>query len=274
MNRFGGKWVTVLVVIAALVLSPVAAPPIHAGDTGMEMAAPVLGVLCATAIGYVLWVNRPSQQGKPWPIPGEFYVGGFIGASIPVGGSLDFNTAPGIKVSDIDIQKGVVGGLKFGYFCPWFPYAGLEAETNFTRNDIRSQGVTLSPSISGGTTGIFQAQKLNIWSMALKLMLRYGFIPDPDVSTFGRLQPYVGVGPGFVVVFSKTEDTEKPSLEVSAGLRYMLLKNVSTFVEYQFSRVFQTDFQSEILACGKLRSGSIESNWDSHKVVAGVSYHF
>ncbi len=279
-----GVVISLVLAVSILAIGPTAPAPAVAGDTGLEVAVPVLGTLAAAAAGYILWYNRPGNQGNPWPIPGEFYVGGFLGVSIPAGGACDFRAFQRFEISDLDLQPGVVGGMKFGYLCPYFPYAGLEAEANFTRNDIRSQDVNISPPLHGQTFGKFQTQQLSLFTLALRPTLRYGFFPDKDVSTFGRLQPYVGVGPGFVQIFSRGHDSENLSLEPMAGLRWMCLKNVSCFVEYQFSYIFQGDFYSVIRPTARMVegsrgnfrdvAGSTINDWEIHKVIAGFAYHF
>jgi hypothetical protein len=150
MNSLRGRRVAGLLVVIALVWSLGAAPSARAGsgETDLAIGAAILGVIAVPAIGYAIWVNRPSQQGKERLIPGEFYVGAFLGGSIPRSHDWGFTN---MTVGDLSIRHGVVGGLKFGWFCPWFPYAGVELETNFTRNDIRAQGVTLSPPVAGST---------------------------------------------------------------------------------------------------------------------------
>ena len=247
------------------------------GATMTAIAASVGGVIGVTAIAYGLWVNRPGQTGEHYRLPGEMYVGGFLGASFVQSTSWNFTQIPGgsVTAGNVQYQPAVVGGVKWGYFCNRYPWFGVEAETNFTRNDVREQIVSLSRVLPQGK---MENQTLNVWTSSLKLMARYGFFPDQEVP-FGRLQPYVGIGPGFVVVYADADSAKNFSLELQAGVRYMMLKNVSAFVEYKFSKQWDIELErQQILAPGLgqgiLGKSTANMDFDAHKVVAGVAYHF
>ena len=105
-------------------------------------------------------------------------------------------------------------------------------------------------------------------------MGRYGFFPDNEV-TFGRLQPYVGIGPGFVVIYSENDSAKNFALEVEAGLRYMMLKNVSAFVEYKFSQQWQVELEEqEIFIRGSVFRRTATFDVTNHRIAIGVAYHF
>ena len=61
-----------------------------------------------------------------------------------------------------------------------------------------------------------------------------------------------------------------------AGLRYMMLKNVSAFVEYKFSHQWNVELESHVLVtpAGTEQRGTATFNYDSHRIVVGVAYHF
>jgi opacity protein-like surface antigen len=270
--------------MALVILVPGPRNAARAGDTGataIAIAAPIAGVLGVATIGYFVWTNRPGAPERV-KIPGEFYAGIFGGGSLVGPGSRDWSVrlpTGTTNLGDVGYQAGVVGGLKFGYFCDKWPYGGLEVESNFTRHDVRAQNVSASPAIPGiGATASLPAQKLNVWTSALKLMFRYGFFKDQEVP-FGRLQPYVGIGPGFVVVYGDVDSAKNFSLEVQAGIRYMALKNVSIFTEYKFSQQWNIELESQRVN-GPLGSGLTAGNgtatfdFDTHKFVIGVAYHF
>ena len=81
-----------------------------------------------------------------------------------------------------------------------------------------------------------------IWAIQVNLLARYGFLKDKEV-TFGRLQPYIGLGTGFNINYGRYDSTKNFALETQAGLKYMVNKNVGVFVEYKFTYQFAIEYQ-------------------------------
>ena len=102
---------------------------------------------------------------------------------------------------------------------------------------------------------------------------RYGFFPDSEVP-FGRLQPYVAVGPaimfsslkpkvlanevslttgiptGFVLTNSPgSQSSTNICLAVDAGIRYMCLKNVSIDISFKY-RYAQPSYLTRVRSQG------------------------
>jgi len=278
-----------VLVILCLLFLPLGGKPALAseGATTVAIGASVIGVIGTSAILYGLWRNRPSQQGKQEPglFPGEFYVGGYLGASLVQNTDLKFNDgiSPAGRTVTACRQKfepAVVVGLKFGYFLQSHPYLGLEAETNYAHNYVKEQRVSLSRPVQGSTRAILPTDDWATWTMALHIVGRYGFLPDREVP-FGRLQPYVGLGPGLVVIYDEVDAAKNFAIDAMAGVRYMLLKNVSAFVEYKYSHQFDVELESHAFvpvaangALGALQRGTAQFDYDSHRIVLGVAYHF
>jgi len=284
-----GKGVVGILVILGMLWLPGGGKPAGAGqgDTTLAIGASAIGVIGTSAILYGLWRNRPSQQGKPEPglFPGEFYVGGYLGASLVPSTGLKFNDgifpAGGtVNTSKQKFEPAVVGGLKFGYFLKSVPYLGLEAETNYAHNNVREQRVTLSSAVQGTAQAILPADDWATWTLALHIVGRYGFLPDQEVP-FGRLQPYVGLGPGLVIVYDEVDAAKNFAIDAMAGVRYLLLKNVSAFVEYKYSHQFDVELDSHAFipvaangVQGTVQRGTAHFDYDSHRIVLGVAYHF
>jgi opacity protein-like surface antigen len=64
-------------------------------------------------------------------------------------------------------------------------------------------------------------------------------------------------------------------LEVEAGVRYMMLKNVAAFLEYKFSQQWNVELESQTVytnAVSVTRTATFDVT--SHRIVLGVDYHF
>ncbi|MFZ5450474.1 MAG: outer membrane protein [Thermodesulfobacteriota bacterium] len=285
MRPFPGRGLAcVLVIIGLLWLPGGGAPALGGqGETNLVVGASVLGVIGTSAIAYGLWRNRPSQQGEKGPgwFPGEFYVGGYLGGSLVQNTDLKYlgGIVPAgggrLTTSRQKFEPAVVGGLKIGYFLQSIRYLGFEIETNYSRSAVRDQSVTLSRPVNGSTRATVLNDRWVNWTMALHIVGRYGFLPDQE-APFGRLQPYVGIGPGLVVLYDDVDAAKNFALDLMAGVRYMMLKNVSAFVEYKFSHQWDVELESHsfIAANGILQRGAATFDYTSHRIVLGVAYHF
>lgn len=279
-----------LILVITVCLSIPGPTPARAGGSGdnnLTIGAWTLGVIGTSAILYGLWENSPSRQGKERLIPGEFYVGGYLGASLAPSQNLNFSdgvtvnngvtlTNQGaVTAQNNKFAPAVVGGLKFGYFCHRYPNFGLEIETNYNRSPVRQQTLSLSRPVQGSTFGRFDHDNWVNWTMALHFVGRYGFLRDSEVP-FGRLQPYVGIGPGLVVMYDEVDSAKNFAIDVMAGVRYMMLKNVSAFVEYKFSQQFNAEMEAHSFVApdNSVVRGTATLDYTSHKVVVGVAYHF
>jgi opacity protein-like surface antigen len=263
----------IVALLTICLLSPGPTPALAGNSaTNLAIGASIIGVIGSAALAYGIYENLPENQGKPRYFDGEFYTGAFGGASLLQDADWSFSGLPTAK--NVAYTPGVVGGLKFGYFTHSYPWFGAELETNFTRQDVYLQTVALSQPLLGATQANLQKQSFYLWTNAIHFMARYGFFPDQEVP-FGRLQPYVGIGPGFVVVYGRDDSAKNFSLEVQAGLRYMMLKNVSAFLEYKFSKQWNIEMEDQVLYTANFyarRTATLDV--DSHKIVIGVACHF
>jgi opacity protein-like surface antigen len=272
-----------VLVILGLLLPPGGGKPAQAGGDPSTVVGAVLGGVVACGAAYGMWRNRPSQQDKKEPglFPGEFYVGGYLGGSLVQNTDLQFRDGlvpergGRVTARNQRFEPAVVGGIKFGYFLKSVPYLGFEAETNYAHNNVRQQVVKLSRPVQGSTQAILPTDDWSTWTLALHIVGRYGFFPDQEVP-FGRLQPYVGLGPGLVVIYDEVDAAKNFSIDVMAGLRYMMLKNVSAFVEYKFSHQWDVELDSHAIipVGGTVQRGQATFDYTTHRIVLGVAYHF
>jgi len=281
-NRKNRLWPLVLMVMISYLA--VASPkPASASDanTVLVTAVPLgtLSVAGMAAAGYLLYKNRLSQpvdaKGRlGYRGPGEFFIGGFFGGSFVPGTDWTYQGGQDTTARNMTIDPGVTGGIKLGYFLDRVPYFGVEAESSFGNHPQPSQTVALHPPLAGGvTTGRVPSQTLMVWTVAFHLVGRYGFLPDHEVP-FGRLQPYVGIGPGLVVLYGAEDSAKNFSLEVEAGLRYMFTKHLGGFLEYKFSKQWSAELDTQHLVSATFPASNAVFGFDRHQVVVGLAYHF
>jgi len=108
--------------------------------------------------------------------------------------------------------------------------------------------------------------------MQVNLLARYGFFKDKEV-TFGHLQPYVGLGPGFEVVYGTFDSAKNFAIEGLAGIRYMCNDKISLFFEYKYSYQFNILYE-QVRLNKNSPDTSFLIDFPHHRFVIGVAYHF
>jgi opacity protein-like surface antigen len=260
-------------------------PPIYAGlgssvDAKFNMAMFVVGSIGFSTMAYYMYKNSPAQHSKSYEESlglGEWYVGAYTGLSYLPAADWNFFQYPppyqGRTAKNVVYQPGVLGGVKFGRYFDSLPWFGLEVETNFSRNAIRGQNVTISPPLPDGKSSFFYGSDwFMIWDMQFNLLARCGFLKDKEVP-FGRLQPYIGIGPGFEIIYGRTDSAKNFAFETLAGLRYMCTKNIGLFCEYKFSYQFKVEYE-KVLIDKQQPEGMMRFDVPHHRFTLGVSYHF
>lgn len=197
-----------------------------------------------------------------------------------------------------------MGGLKvgtwfvkerfLGYNSPdWMQYFGCYLDSSYHRLNFRRQdGVMVSGLIFPQTFW----SKGTAATLGFMLVARYGFLRDSEVP-FGRLQPYVAVGPALffasqepaaevraalpgppIIIQSVKSGTDSDvalALAVDAGVRWMASKNVSidVFFKYRFAEpsFHYTYFDGSL---GSTRPFDLKPTFHLFSGNVGVAYHF
>jgi opacity protein-like surface antigen len=261
----------------------------------MKRMIAVLGVLLLAAVAVM-----------PSPAKAEMYVEGYLGIAAGSNLGKELNTNVFGFPTSMDFtgyaKAAFQGGMKFGYwfvkegflgynYPDWAKYFGIYTDISYHKVDM---GNTTSQLVMSGL-GIFPADLATdgyALTWAFMFTARYGFLPDSEVP-FGRLQPYIAVGPA--IVFSEQSPTIKtPSfapvfpgikgdsisstnlaLAVEAGLRYMALKNVSIDASFKW-RYFEPRHSFTFLDpfVGATRSITYNPSVNLFSFQVGAAYHF
>jgi opacity protein-like surface antigen len=285
LNRLTIHKIAAVLVVCIVFLTKPAPTPVLAmstGDTLEITVLPAAAVLGTAAVAYLFYKNRYAQPADAkgslgYRGPGEFFIGGFLGAGFVPHTNWDYQ-AGGLAttVNNMKINPGTTVGLKLGYFLDRVPYFGFEAEGSIGRQQQPYQSRGYSPPIPlvVGNAQI-NSQALLVWTMAFHFVGRYGFFPTKEVP-FGRLQPYVGIGPGLVVIYAPADSAKNFSLEFEAGLRYMFTKNLGAFLEYKLSQQWRVELESQQLFFNNYSTTANKAvfNFTRNQIVLGLAYHF
>lgn len=207
----------------------------------------------------------------PLDAKGEMYVEGYLGGVFPASEPFNFGATPAAFYNyNVNVpgrySPAVLGGLKLGTwfvkegflgfnYPDWMKYLGFFLDFSYHRLNMRPQQASYR-EVFGGLASQGQlnfSTEGTAATLAFMFAGRYGFLPDSEVP-FGRLQPYVAVGPALCFITQTprfnfasfngpflTDVTELPSqsdvvvaLAAEAGLRWMALKNVSLDVSFKY----------------------------------------
>jgi hypothetical protein len=263
------------------VLVPGARPALGGANQRFAMYIAGVGSLGFSALAYYIYKNSPAQRAKGYPENlgmGEWYLAAYTGYSyLP---SADWNFARGFSpellghtAKSVVYQPGILGGIKFGRYFDSLPWFGMEIEMNFARHAIRKQQVGVIPILPTGEDKItLSFDRFYIWDMQVNLLARYGFFKDKEVP-FGRLQPYLGIGPGFEVIYGSTDSAKNFAIEAMAGIRYLFTQKLAIFCEYKFSYQFEVEYE-QVKVPVHPTEGLVTFDVPHHRIVLGVSYHF
>jgi opacity protein-like surface antigen len=220
----------------------------------------------------------------------EAYIGGQIGTAVAgnslksveltdIGGPPGSTLSPPGSMSDRELFRSILGGVKLGYFFNQARWFGVETEFLYTTPHIKQQStqITIQPGtvlngvgpVAGGTTeSVLSGDHFRVMTWApVNLMFRYHKT---------RLQPYVGVGPAIFFAhvhstrtgFEGTQNSTNIGLNAKAGLEFYITRHLTAFAEWKYNRASLSFDASNSGAFG------FDAHYQVHFGVAGLSYHF
>ncbi|MEQ1844004.1 MAG: porin family protein [Nitrospira sp.] len=161
---------------------------------------------------------------------------------------------PDNAVSDLKLKNSLMYGAKLGHYMDTLKYFGVETEAYTTTPHIKQQAV----AINGAPAGTVSGSHLRVTTWAANLVYRY----PGEV-----FQPYAGVGAG--IFFARGSDAGgsdssiSPGLNVQAGLRVLVTKQVALFGEYKFNSTHL-----------HFKDSDTSAQYKASLFVFGVGYHF
>jgi hypothetical protein len=183
-----------------------------------------LGLLTIVA-ALVAFPDRPASA--------EWFIDGYGGASVTQ--DADVTIRNGITVDDqVEFDTEAMGGGRLGYWFESLRWLGVAADASY-----------FAPAGEGAAA----QTRLEVVPLTPLVMFRLPLLASPPFPA-GRLQPYVGAGPGF---FLTSVEVEAPGIgeentdwqvevgaDARAGITFMITPAIGTFVEGRYT-VFSTN---------------------------------
>jgi Outer membrane protein beta-barrel domain len=169
----------------------------------------------------------------PRPASAEWFADAYGGASITA--DADVTVRNGTTVDDkVEFDTEGMGGARLGYWLEGLRWLGVAGDVSY-----------FGPAGQGTTA----ETRLEVVPLSPLVMLRLPLLESREFP-MGRLQPYVGAGPGFFLTRVKVdvpglgEQRSDWQFEVGAdaraGITFMITPGVGTFVEGRYT-VFSTN---------------------------------
>lgn len=213
------------------------------------------------------------------------WVGGELGGNFV--GSSDLKATPnggvGGTIGSVAINPSVIGGVTIGYdfvnagfgayaWPDWMKYFSFAMDLTYNRLVIPNQPVTFA----GGNIRLPSSDGYCV-ALTFLFMAHYGFFPDSEIPT-GRVNPYIGVGPGIVwsgfdaaKLFGNTGQMSATNiaLVVEPGIRWVCFKNVS------IDTAFRYRYCAPSYSVSGVNGGEIDINsLNQFTFLVRANYHF
>ena len=237
----------------------------------------------------------------------EFYIGAYAGINFASEVNPDFEfyqRSPGASALGLDPNrtiyatrhaKGIgvdpapIFGGKIGYWFDresvfgitmptWLKYFGFEVDISYNQLNWPSQSVKVEPLVQHY---VIENNAFAVTTSFL-FMARYGFLKDKEVP-FGRLQPYIGVGPVLFITNQKLNigndfrGTEADlGFAIEPGIRYMVKKNFSVNMAFRYKFIpNHLDVDDQIFdQAQRYHYIVMRTDYNLFDFIFGVAYHF
>ena len=183
---------------------------------------------------------------------------------------------------DVEFDKGLAYGLRFGRYFDAVPFLGLGVdyfsfEPNIGPQSVRVDGCPIDQGGCGTNKVGLGSFDLTVRSVSLDVFLRLPLFKS-ESAPGGRVQPYIlGGAPIFISTLTPRNtrlfrnadgDTDISfGYKVGAGLAVYVYKNLMVFGEYRFTH---TDPDFRIRDSSAART-TLRTDLDSHTALVGIS---
>jgi opacity protein-like surface antigen len=183
---------------------------------------------------------------------------------------------------DVEFDKGLAYGLRFGRYFDAVPFLGLGAdffsfEPNIGPQSVRVDGCPIDQGGCGTNKVGLGSFDLTVRSISLDVFLRLPLFKS-ESAPGGRVQPYIlGGSPIFISTLTPRNtrlfrnadgDTDISfGYKVGAGLAVYVYKNLMVFGEYRFTH---TDPDFRIRDSSAART-TLHTDLDTHSALVGLS---
>ena len=238
-------------------------------------------------LGAWLWAT-PIQ-----PSHAEWFMDFYLGKSFPLNSDLTINqpannsrfTIEDVSFDDESFSDPPYYGLRAGYFFERYPSLGIAleafhfkmfAETSKSKRFTGTQGGA-AINVLQPVNAVVQAFEIShgVNYVTVDAIFRNPMFVDQERFPRGRVQAYVGVGPGVVIIHShnRVEGVSHEQdysvggfgVQTFAGAKVLLFKHFGVFAEYKFTHSrLKVD----------LSTGDATVNENTHHVVFGVTVPF
>ncbi len=203
-------------------------------------------VLVSVLVALAVVVSLPAS------VRAETFLEIYGGGAFPADTDTTISGPGFVSVGESPYKDSFVVGGRAGHYFEGLPWLGIALDVSYFKADI---------DVPDGAQN-------DVVPISVLLMLRAPLLRTPSFP-YGRLQPYLGIGPS--LVYSRSEagsarDTSfDPGFDFRLGLTWMLTRTVGLFGEYRFSYV-QPDYD--------LGGEQVEPEYSVNHLAVGLTFRF
>jgi opacity protein-like surface antigen len=218
------------------------------------------------------------------PASAEWFADLFAGLSFTRDHDVKLNDSgigPG-TYQDVSFDRSLSWGGRFGHYFDSLPYVGFAVDFFRFYPDIGGQsslqlrGCFFPGGCGTGSGGIGHFE-ITTTAVSVDLMLRLPLLKTDD-APWGRLQPYLAVGPPLFITnvtprntrnFRNHDDDTDLSIgyKLAGGVAFQVYKNLALFGEYRFTHV-SPELQLHDAGMGRT---TLRTDLDTHSALIGLS---